>query len=100
MAKEDNKIKLKKQEILKAASIAVDELIKVLKSKIVGLDDLSDITADKMKNAAAAKRLAFEDALSMMERIEKEESLLNSVEIKSIDLGNRGFAENYATGKK
>ena len=49
----------KKIEIVEAAKQAIDELIKVLKSPIITHAE-DDISADKMKNAASAKRLAFD----------------------------------------
>ena len=52
-------LKEKKKRVLEAAELAVEELINVLKEKIVSFED--DLSADKMKNAAAAKRLAFEN---------------------------------------
>ena len=61
-------LKFKKDRLLKAAEKAVDELINVLNDTIIGNSD-DDISADKMKNAAAAKRLAFEDALFILEKI-------------------------------
>ena len=47
-----------------------------------------------MKNAASAKRLAFEDALSMLHKIEEEEN--GKEEVKEIDAGKQGFAEGRA----
>jgi len=69
----------KQQEILGAAMKAIDELIGVLKDPIISNPEDS-LSADKMKNAAAAKRLAFDDALYMLGRIEE----LNNQEDKSI----------------
>jgi len=83
----------KKIEILEAAKLAINELIKVLKEPIITHAE-DDITADKMKNAASAKKLAFDDALSMLHRIEEEEK--DSVEEKVIDAGKNGFAEGRA----
>jgi hypothetical protein len=61
----------KRERILEAGMKAVDELIKVLEDPIItGME--GDLSADKMKTAAAAKRLAFEDALAMLEKIEQE----------------------------
>jgi len=59
----------KRKEILEAAMKAIDELIGVLRNPITSNPE-DDLSADKMKNAAAAKRLAFDDALYMLERIE------------------------------
>ena len=41
---------------------------------IVDSDD--DLTADKLKNAAATKKLAIFDAFEILNRIEEEENLL------------------------
>lgn len=86
----------KKVEILQAAKLAIDELIKVLKEPIITHAE-DDITADKMKNAASAKKLAFDDALAMLHKIEEEES--GKDEAKVIDAGKNGFAEGRARGK-
>jgi len=86
----------KRQEILEAGLKAVDELIKVLRDPIVtGMD--SDLSADKMKTAAAAKRLAFEDALSILEKIEQEKPDSNQLEIaKKASEIPISFVENKA----
>ena len=52
----------------------VDELIKVAKEPIVDSDD--DISADRLKNAAATKKLAIFDAFEILNRIQEEEQLL------------------------
>jgi hypothetical protein len=53
----------------------VDELIKVAKEPIVDSDD--DISADRLKNAAATKKLAIFDAFEILSRIQQEEEMLN-----------------------
>lgn len=90
--------KLKRKEILDAAQKGIDELIKVLRDPIIGNSDDSDISADKMKNAAAAKKLAFNDALEMLKRIEDEENLLyeNSIDKKDVKEIPSSFAERRA----
>ena len=50
-------------------------MIKVAKEAIVDSDD--DISADRLKNAAATKKLAIFDAFEILSRIEEEEILLN-----------------------
>ena len=85
----------KKVEILEAAKIAIDELIKVLKAPIVTHSE-DDISADKLKNAASAKRLAFEDALNMLTKIEDEENRDRSPDVTA---GTGGFAEGRAKKK-
>jgi len=67
-------IKKTKKNIIQAGQVAVDELIKVAKEPIVDSDD--DISADRLKNAAATKKLAIFDAFEILARIEEEERLL------------------------
>ena len=50
-------VKETKKSIIQAGQKAVEELIKVAKEPIVDSDD--DLTADKLKNAAATKKLAI-----------------------------------------
>ena len=78
--------------IIQAGQRAVEELIKVAKEAIVDSDD--DISADRLKNAAATKKLAIFDAFEILNRIEAEENMLNEkpVEIKE-EKSFRGFAE-------
>jgi len=93
-------LKSKKRRVLEAAELAVEELIIVLKDKILtGMDD--DLSADKMKNAAAAKRLAFEDAISILDRISEERDKLNVIESTVVipDTSKGGFAENRSKKK-
>ena len=52
-------IKETKKNIIQAGRKAVDELIKVAEEPIVDSDD--DISADRLKNAAATKKLAVFD---------------------------------------
>jgi len=78
--------------IIQAGQKAVEELIKVAKEAIVDSDD--DISADRLKNAAATKKLAIFDAFEILNRIEAEENLLNEkpVEVKE-EKSFKGFAE-------
>ncbi len=78
--------------IIQAGQKAVEELIKVAKEAIVDSGD--DITADRLKNAAATKKLAIFDAFEILNRIEEEEALLNDnpKEVKE-EKTFRGFAE-------
>ena len=69
-------IKKTKQNIIQAGQRAVDELIKVAKEPIVDSDD--DISADRLKNAAATKKLAIFDAFEILQRIQEEEDMLNT----------------------
>ena len=81
-----------KLNIIRAGQKAVEELIKVAEEAIVDSDD--DLTADKLKNAAATKKLAIFDAFEILARIEAEEALLNEdpKEVKG-EKAFRGFAE-------
>ena len=67
-------------------------MIKVAKEAIVDSDD--DISADRLKNAAATKKLAIFDAFEILSRIEEEENLLNEKpkEVKEVRTF-KGFAE-------
>jgi ASC-1-like (ASCH) protein len=67
-------IKETKKNIIQAGHRAVEELIKVAKEPIVDSGD--DITADRLKNAAATKKLAIFDAFEILSRIQEEENLL------------------------
>ncbi len=80
-----------KKSIIQAGQKAVEELIKVAKEKIVDSED--DVSADRLKNAAATKKLAVFDAFEILNRIEEEENMLK--EIKKENRGNsfKGFAE-------
>jgi len=80
-----------KKSIIQAGQKAVEELIKVAKEKIVDSED--DVSADRLKNAAATKKLAIFDAFEILTRIEEEENMLK--EIKEENRGNnfKGFAE-------
>jgi ASC-1-like (ASCH) protein len=80
-----------KKNIILAGQRAVEELIKVAKEKIVDSDD--DISADRLKNAAATKKLAIFDAFEILSRIEQEEQLLNDESADTPQKNFRGFAE-------
>ena len=71
-------IKETKRNIIQAGHRAVEELIKVAKEAIVDSGD--DITADRLKNAAATKKLAIFDAFEILARIQEEENLLEGRE--------------------
>ena len=82
-----------KKSIIQAGRIAVEELIKVTKEPIVDTDD--DVTADRLKNAAATKKLAIFDAFEILNRMEQEEAMLDG-KIKEEEKPQRefrGFAE-------
>ena len=84
-------IKETKKHIIQAGHKAVEELIKVAKEAIVDSDD--DLSADKLKNAAATKKLAIFDAFEILNRIQEEEDLLNNKTIEVEKKAFKGFAE-------
>jgi hypothetical protein len=82
-----------KKNIIQAGRVAVEELIKVAKEPIVDSD--SDISADRLKNAAATKKLAIFDAFEILNRIEEEKNMLENKpkeEVKK-EKAFGGFAE-------
>ena len=85
-------IKETKKNIIQAGQRAVDELIKVAKEPIVDSGD--DITADRLKNAAATKKLAIFDAFEILNRIQEEENIIEGTvpEEKKAKVF-KGFAE-------
>jgi hypothetical protein len=86
-----------KLRIIDAGYKAVSHLIKVAEEEIVSsqVEGLSvDLAADKMKNAAAAKKLAIFDAFEILSRIESEKENIDSSErgVSKTDT-KQGFAE-------
>ena len=85
-----------KKNIIQAGRIAIKELIKVAKEPII--DFGPDIAADRLKNAAATKKLAIFDALEILNRIEEEQNMLDDKPKQEIKKDNtfKGFAERRA----
>jgi hypothetical protein len=81
-----------KKNIIQAGHVAVEELIKVAKEAII--DSSDDISADRLKNAAATKKLAIFDAFEILNRITAEQDMLDDKpkEAKK-ETTFRGFAE-------
>jgi CHASE3 domain sensor protein len=65
-----------RKNIIRAGRKAVDELIKVAEEKIITHTD-DDVSADRLKNAAATKKLCIMDAFEILQRIEEEEAILS-----------------------
>lgn len=87
-----------KESIILAGQKAVLELIKVAEEAIIDSGD--DITADRLKNAAATKKLAIFDAFEILQRIESEKDLLeNKPKEENKKKEFRGFAEGRANTK-
>ena len=85
-----------KKNIIQAGRIAIKELIKVAKEPII--DYGPDISADRLKNAAATKKLAIFDALEILNRIEEEQNMLEDKPKETVkkDTSFKGFAERRA----
>ena len=85
-----------KKNIIQAGRVAIKELIKVAKEPII--DFGPDISADRLKNAAATKKLAIFDALEILNRIEEEQNMLEDKPKQDIKKDNtfKGFAERRA----
>ena len=80
-----------RKSIIQAGRKAVDELVKVAKEPIV--DTGEDVSADRLKNAAATKKLCIMDAFEILQRIEEEENILSGIDKpKEVKLF-KGFAE-------
>jgi hypothetical protein len=81
--------------IIASGRIAVEELIKIAKEPIVNYgDEAPALAADRLKNAAATKKLAIFDALDILARIDAEEEILNSEQDGPSKTDTRqGFAE-------
>ena len=84
-------VKETKKSIIQAGHKAVEELIKVAKEAIVDSND--DISADRLKNAAATKKLAIFDAFEILNRINEEENMLEGKVEEKKEEAFKGFAE-------
>ena len=69
---------IKEYQGKKAGKQLYEKTIQVAKEKIVDSDD--DISADRLKNAAATKKLAIFDAFEILNRIQEEENILEGKE--------------------
>ena len=82
-----------KVQIIEAGRKAVEQLIKVAKENIIKPDPEDELAADRLKNAAATKKLAIFDAFEILNKIDAEqENINNSVNKSKIDT-KQGFAE-------
>lgn len=89
---DNNKIKLR---IIEAGHKAVNELIKVAEESILKHGESeTDLAADKLKNAAATKKLAIFDAFEILSRIESEKEIIDLDEKGESKIDTKkGFAE-------
>ena len=89
-----NRVTDLKKRIIESGYKAVEELIKVAEEKIITHQE-DDLSADKLKNASQAKKLAILDAFEILKRIEEESNIIEGI-VAPVDVTNKGFAEKYA----
>ena len=99
-----------KRKLIIAGRKAVEELIKVAEEPIITDNEMDassdkdsehdnpksvklDLSADRLKNAAQAKRIAIEDAFAILQRIGDEESMMSEDKGNSAVNDTKGFAE-------
>jgi|EP01049_Picozoa_sp_SAG25_P006088 hypothetical protein len=85
---------LLKLQIIEAGRKAVEQLIKVAKEDIIKPDPEDELAADRLKNAAATKKLAIFDAFDILNKIDVEQENItinqsNGSKVQS----KQGFAE-------
>lgn len=100
----------KKLRIIQAGYAAVEELIKVAEEPIIGVKgtmiiegeevplDSDELSADKLKNAAATKKLAIFDAFEILTRIETEKNIIEEKAPEEVE-AFQGFAERRSKKK-
>jgi len=88
--KSNTEIKL---DIISAARSAVEQLIKVAREDIIKHDPEDDLAADRLKNAAATKKLAIFDAIEILNRIEAEKAAIDLADGDNKVNTKQGFAE-------
>ena len=85
--------------VIVAGERAVEELIKVAEEEIITEDPDDDLAADRLKNAAATKKLAIFDAFEILQRIETERAKLEGNDETEKDNGFQSFAESRGRKK-
>ena len=88
-------IKETKRRIIQAGHRAVEELINVAREKIITNTE-DDVSADRLKNAAATKKLAIFDAFEILNRIQEEENLLEG---KAPEEAKKKVFKGFAEGR-
>jgi hypothetical protein len=81
-----------KPNIIQAGYKAVHELIRVAEEEIIVDGGEDELAADRLKNAAATKKLAIFDAFEILTRIEAEKNLMENKPIEDKQSFS-GFAE-------
>jgi hypothetical protein len=90
-----------KSKIIEAGYQAVEQLIKVAKEDIIKPDPDDELAADRLKNAAATKKLAIFDAFEILSKIEAEKEALEMLE-KGVNRTDtkQGFAERRSISSR
>ena len=83
-----------KWQIIEAGEKAVKQLVKVAKEDIIKFDKDDELAADRLKNAAATKKLCIMDAFEIIKRIEEERALLEGTVADTKTNTLKGFAES------
>jgi len=81
-----------KSSIIQAGYKAVHELIRVAEEEIIVEGGEDELAADRLKNAAATKKLAIFDAFEILTRIEAEKNLMENKPLETKESFS-GFAE-------
>jgi len=81
-----------KSNIIQAGYKAVHELIRVAEEEIIVEDSDDELAADRLKNAAATKKLAIFDAFEILSRVEIEKNILEDKPADKKEVFG-GFAE-------
>jgi phosphoribosylaminoimidazole carboxylase (NCAIR synthetase) len=88
-----------KEEIIVAGYKAVEELLKIAEEAVITNDE-DDVSADRLKNAAATKKLAIFDAFELLSRIEEEKSNILASTGQTNSKTEVGFAEQRTRGNR
>jgi len=90
-----------KTKIIEAGYQAVEQLIKVAKEDIIKPDPDDELAADRLKNAAATKKLAIFDAFEILNKIESEKEALEMLD-KGVNRTDtkQGFAERRSISSR
>ena len=83
-----------KLQIIEAGEKAVKQLVKVAKEDIIKFDSEDELAADRLKNAAATKKLCIMDAFEIIKKLKEERDLLEGNISDSKNNTLKGFAES------
>tara|TARA_R110000744_G_scaffold213628_2_gene332486 strand:- start:148 stop:432 length:285 start_codon:yes stop_codon:yes gene_type:complete len=91
---ESEELKIK---IIAAGKRAVEQLIRVAQEEIIKPDPEDELAADRLKNAAATKKLCIFDAFDILSKIEAEQENINLANSSGSRTDSKqGFAEQRA----